>query len=59
MVIFIIKLRPLMSDIWFKTFTLTCPEKPIKTRQELGSSWVKKRVALNSSLHLVLLDSVE
>ena len=58
MVTFKIKILPLLSDIWFKTFTSHCPKKPIKTLQQLDNPWEKKRVPLTSLL-LGNLDSVE
>ena len=42
MVTFKIKIRPLLSHIWFKTFTSNCPKKPIKTPQGLDNPWEKK-----------------
>ena len=56
---FKIKIRPFLLHIWFKTFTSNCPKKPIETPQELDDPWLKKRVALNSSLQLASLDLVE
>ena len=44
MVTFKLKIRPLVSHIWFKTFTSNCPKKPIKTPQEFDDSWEKKGV---------------
>ena len=52
MVTFKIRIWPLLSDIWFKTFTLHFPKKLIKTPQELDKLREKKRVALNSSFQL-------
>ena len=43
MVTFKIKIRPLLLDIWLKTFTSYCPKKPIKTPQGLDNPWEKKR----------------
>ena len=59
MLTFKIKTRPLLSHIWFKTLTPNCRKKPIKTPQELDDPWEKKSFALNSSLQLASLDSVE
>ena len=59
MVTFKIKIRPLLSHIWFKTLTSNCPKKAIKIPEELDNPWEKKRVALNSSLQLTSLDSLE
>ena len=54
-----INIWPSLSEIWFKAFTSNCPKKPIKTPQELDNLMEKQGIALNSSLELSPLDSVE
>lgn len=51
-------MRYLLSEIWFKISTSYCPrEMPILV--ELDNPYEEKRVALNSSLQIASLDSVE